>query len=73
MSKTVKSYWIKERHNPQLEKPYYTAYGQLSKREAVKKEKTLYGFSIMREYKTADEYNAAVEKFKADGFTVHDS
>ncbi len=68
--KTVKSYWIKERHHPQFDKPYYTACGQLSKREAMKKENTLYGYNIMLEYKTAEEYNAEVEKFKADGFRV---
>ncbi len=71
--KTVKSYWIKERHNRQFKNPYYSACGQLSKWEAKRKENSLYGFNIMREYKTADEYNAAIEKFKADGFTVHDA
>jgi len=65
------SYWIKERHNPQFDKPYYSACGQLSKREARSKEGSLYGFNTMLEFSTEEEYNRALEKFKADGYTVH--
>ncbi len=69
---SVKSYWIKERHNPQFDKPYYHAYGQLSKREAAKKEDSKYGFNVMLEYATEEEYKAALAKFKADGLTVYE-
>jgi hypothetical protein len=69
--KRIKSYWIKERHNPQFDKPYYSACGQLSKREAMKKEYPRYGSNNMLEYKTLDEYNQALEHFKAGGFIVH--
>jgi hypothetical protein len=64
--KRIKSYWIKERHNPQFEKPYYVACGQLSKTEAKRKEKTSYGTNIMLEYATETEYNKALKKFKKD-------
>lgn len=64
------SYWIKERHNPQFDKPYFMAYGQLSKRAAKKKEESLYGWNVMIEYKTEAEYIAAIENFKASGFRV---
>jgi hypothetical protein len=64
------SYWIKERHNPQFDKPYYSACGQLSKTAVKKKEGSLYGFNAMLEYKTEAEYNAALEKLKASGYTV---
>jgi hypothetical protein len=68
---TVKSYWIKERHNPQFDKPYYSACGQLSRREAAKKEESLHGFNVMHEYKTEAEYLAALEQLQADGYTVY--
>ena len=68
----MKSYYIKERHNPQLENPYYSACGQLSKREAMKKERSLYGFNKMLEYKSLEDYNKAIEKLRAKGFTVHE-
>lgn len=71
MAKTAKSYWIKERHNPQFEKPYYTACGQLSKTAARKSEDALYGHNIMLEYTSLEEYNKALEKLEAKGFTVH--
>jgi hypothetical protein len=69
--KTTKSYWIKERHNPQFDKPYYSACGQLSKREAAKKEGSLYGFNVMLEYATEAEYDKALAQLQADGYTVH--
>lgn len=69
--KRIKSYWIKERNNPQFDKPYYSACGQLSKSAAMRHEKSLYGSNTMLEYKTAEEYEAAIKKFEADGFTVY--
>lgn len=66
-----KSYWIRERHNPQFDKPYYSACGRLSKRAAKKKEDALYGFNVMLEYKSPEEYAEAIKKFVADGFTVY--
>lgn len=65
------SYWIKERHNPQFDKPYYSACGQLSNREAARKEDSLYGHNVMLEYATEAEYTAAIEKLEADGFTLY--
>lgn len=67
----TKSYWIKERNNPQLDKPYYMACGQLSKREAAKKEESLYGYNVMFEYRTLKEYSAALSKLERDGYAVH--
>ena len=67
----MKSYYIKERHNPQFDKPYYSACGQLSKREARKKEKSLYGHNVMLEYASLEEYSGAIEQFKANGYIVY--
>lgn len=61
---TKLNYYIKERHNPQLAKPYYTGCGQLTKKEAKQKENSLYGFNVMLEYKTESEYLQALETLK---------
>jgi hypothetical protein len=66
------SFWIKERHNPQFDKPYYVAEGQLTKKASRAKESTsLYGYNRMLEYKTAEEYNKALEQFLNSGCIVH--
>lgn len=64
------SYWIKERFNPQLGNPYYTAYGQLTKKQAKEKTKTLFGSNAMFEYKTIEEYEKAIKQFVKDGFSL---
>ena len=61
----MKSYWIKERHNPQLGVNYYPC-GKLSKAEAKKKENTLYGTNYMHEYKTFEEYDNALREFNKE-------
>jgi hypothetical protein len=67
------SYWIKERHNPQFDKPYYSACGQLTfSRAQRKQEGTLYGHNVMHEYATEAEYKAAIERLKADGYAVYE-
>lgn len=66
-----KYHYIKERHNPQFEKPYYTACGLLTKSEAKRLEKAIYGHNIMLSYRTAEEYQAAIKRFEKDGFNVH--
>lgn len=70
--KTKKSYWIKERHNPQFDKPYYQTYGQLTKKEALQKEKTLYGINFMLEFKTEQEYLAKIAELKSKGYRIHE-
>lgn len=65
------SYWIKERHNPQFKKPYYHAYGQLTKKEARAKENTLYGHNVMLEYKTEQEYIDAIKALREKDFIVY--
>lgn len=68
--KRTKSYWIKERYNPQLG-TYYVPEGQLSKTAARKAENTLYGSNTMHEYATEEEYNKAIADLKARGLNVH--
>jgi hypothetical protein len=66
----AKQFYIKERNNPQFKKPYYVAEGQLTKKDAKKKENSLYGDNYMTGYATEQEYKDAIEKLKADGYSV---
>ncbi len=58
----TKKFYIKERHNPQFKKPYYTAEGQLTKKEASRAEETIYGANVMLSYETEKEYKEAIKK-----------
>ena len=66
----MKSYWIKERSNPQFKEPYYVGYGQLSQKEAKEHEGTLYGYNIMLRFMTKNEYEAKLAELKALGKDV---
>jgi hypothetical protein len=61
-----KSFWIKERHNPQI-CVYYVAEGQLSKTAARKMENSIYGFNVMHEYETEEAYKAELQKLRDEG------
>lgn len=54
-----KKYYIGERVNPQLNKPYYNAYGQLTKKEVAIKEDVVYGRMSLSPYDSISEYEAA--------------
>lgn len=57
-----KKWYIKERHNPQFKAPYYVACGQLTKKEAKKKENPIYGSNYMLPFDTEEEYNKELTK-----------
>lgn len=65
----MKSFWIKERNNPQLG-TYYVACGQLSKTAARKMEKALYGSNVMLEFKTEAEYTAKLDELRKQCVSV---
>lgn len=67
----AKKYYVKELHNPQFKKPYYSAMGQLTKKEAKSHEKPICGDNYMHPYETLEEYNAAIENFRNSGFNIH--
>ena len=55
MAKRIKLYYIGWRGNPQLKNGgYYKAFGQLSKAEANRKEKTVYGSMYLYAYDTEE-------------------
>lgn len=68
----AKKYYLGERINPQLPKPYYKAYGQLSKKDAAKKEKDqTYGSMTLIPFETKIGYETAIRLRKEEGFNVH--
>ncbi len=57
-------FYIGQRYNPQLNNPYYKAFGKLTKKEAKAKEQITYGSMSLTAYKTEAEYLAAIEQIK---------
>lgn len=68
--KNKKKFYIGERRNPQFDKPYYMAYGQLSKTAASQKSKTIYGSIFITEYQTEAEYKSKIESLQQNGYRV---
>ena len=63
-------FYIGERSNPQLSKPYYVAMGKLTKKEAASRAKPVYGSMRLTGYATEAEYTASLEALKGDGKVV---
>jgi len=57
-------YYIKKRHNPQFDKPYYTGCGQLSAKDAKRMENPSYGTNYMIGFKTKKEYENKLAELK---------
>ena len=66
------NWWIKERHNPQFTKPYYTGCGQLSKRAARKHEQPLCGENVMIAFTSKRAYLRRLDELRAAGNVVFD-
>jgi len=64
-----KYYWIKERYNPQLG-TYYSFLGNISVKEALQWEKTLYGLNFMHKFETKDKYDSEIEKLRSSGAKI---
>lgn len=71
MAKQQKLYYLGRRDNPQLPKPYYVAYGQLSKAEAKRKGKALYGSMTLEPFESGIAYACRIAELDAAGFTVN--
>jgi len=70
--KRIKLYYIGWRGNPQLKNGgYYKAFGQLSKAEANRKEKCVYGSMFLSSYSTEEEYKSTLESHKSKGYSIH--
>ena len=66
-----KLYWIKERNNPQFDKPYYVTCGQMSAKETRKMENPIYGENYMHSYTSKAAYKARIKELEEKGFAVH--
>lgn len=64
-------FYLGERHNPQFSKPYYVSYGKLSKKDAKKKEESLYGSMYLTAFDTLTELDLEVQKKREAGYTVN--
>jgi hypothetical protein len=51
-----KFWYIKERHNPQFDKPYYTGLGRISQKEVKEYENPLYGFNVLLKFDNESDY-----------------
>ncbi len=69
--RTTAKYYIGERFNPQLAKPYYVAYGKISKTDVKKAENCVYGSMRLTSYDNIEDYNKDLEKLKEEGFKVN--
>ena len=52
-----KFWWIKQRHNPQLG-VYYVGLGNLSVKEALKHENSLYGSNVILKFNSQEDYES---------------
>jgi hypothetical protein len=67
----MKNFYIGERGNPQFKKPYYVAYGELTKKEAKSKQNCVYGSMFLTSYKTKESYEKTISNLKEKGFNVN--
>lgn len=63
-------FYIGRRFNPQLSKPYYIAYGQMSKKDAKKANETSYGSIYIDSYNTKEEYDLVITDITSKGFNI---
>ena len=66
----AKKWYIGRRGNPQLPKPYFVAYGQLSVRAAEEKETCLYGSMSLTGYASKEEFESNIKELEASGYRV---
>ena len=67
---TKKLFYIGQRNNPQLSKPYYIAYGQLSKTDAKKFRDCLYGSIHLTSFDNVVDFENDIIRIKSEGFKV---
>jgi len=62
-------YYIKERYNPQTG-TYFVAEGQMTKTEAKRHEKPIYGWNIMHGFDSLAAYEKRLGELKSEGRRV---
>lgn len=66
----AKYFWLKERFNPQLRRPYYVLLGNIATREAMKSKSSKFGFNDLHKFETETEYQARVTLLRAAGARI---
>lgn len=66
-----KKFYIKERYNPQFDKPYYVAKGQMTKKDVKEMLKPGYGTNYALSFDTDVEYKAKIAELTQLGYRVH--
>ena len=64
-------YYIGRRYNPQLKNPYFRALGRMTKKTARERENCVYGEMVLTAYDTEEDYKAAIENLKAEGYNFY--
>lgn len=67
----TKPYYLGRRDNPQLPKPYFKDYGQLSKADVKRKENSIYGSMTLIPFETEELYKNEIGRLKSEGFKVY--
>ena len=65
----MKKWYILERHNPQLG-IYYVGEGQMTRKDAKARERSIYGHNYMHGYDTEDAYKAELKRLRESGQKV---
>lgn len=67
----AKYWYIKERCNSQLSRPYYNALGNISKKEATKHENPIYGHNYLLRFNNESDYEKEISKLKEQGYKFY--
>ena len=68
-----KKFYLKRRDNTQLIEPYYVKCGQITKKEAKKIEKAIYGENTMIAFDTEEQYNEEIKGLIKLGLHIYEN
>jgi hypothetical protein len=63
-------FWIKERHNPQMSRPYFAVLGRLSETAAKRHTRPIYGANVLHSFETEEDYKARIRELMERGECV---
>jgi len=69
--KGSKKFYLGQRVNPQLSKPYFNAYGKLTIAEMKQRSKCSYGSIYMESFETEAEYLSKIESLRNEGYNIN--
>lgn len=66
----MKKFYIGERINPQLKKPYFKAFWKLTRKEVKAKENCVYGSMKLISFENKEEYIEKINTLRKEGFNI---